>query len=101
MAIVRDAGLTTIERYFVETEDDEVMEFRKIGEPAVMRIVATDILHESDCGCVALNLSDEVEVRDAFHNMMANGEKHYPDAKIDGCIIAGRTRCRDHSRHSP
>lgn len=88
MAILRDAGLKTVDQYFVATEDDAVVEFKKIGKSAVMKLAAADILHKADCGGVALNLNDEAEVRNAFRNISANGKKHYPDAKIDGCTMA-------------
>lgn len=88
MAILRDAGLTTIEQYFVESADDAVMAFKKLGKPAVMKIVAADILHKSDCGGVAVNLNNEKDILDAFHKIMANGKKHHLGTRIDGCIIA-------------
>ena len=59
----------------------------KIGFPVVMKIRSPDITHKTDVGGVILNLTNEVEVRAAFDQMLASVKLKRPDAVIDGVTL--------------
>ena len=59
-----------------------------IGAAVAMKIVSPDIMHKSDAGGIALNLTSGPAVRKAFKQIMANAEAYRPDADIRGALIA-------------
>ena len=59
----------------------------KIGYPVVLKVVSPQILHKTDVGGVVLNISNEKELYQAYHQIIKNIEKKAPKAKIDGFFI--------------
>jgi acetyltransferase len=59
----------------------------RVGYPVVLKIVAAEIVHKSDIGCVRLNLADETAVQEAFQTIMANGRQAQPAAAIEGVSV--------------
>ena len=65
-----------------------------IGFPVVLKILSDDISHKSDVGGVALNLQDEMEVREAAQTMLARVQRHHPQARIQGFTVQSMVRRR-------
>ena len=61
-----------------------------MGFPVVMKIVSPDILHKTEAGGVALSLRDPADVAAAAERLTASARKAYPDARIDGFLLARR-----------
>lgn len=59
----------------------------ELGFPVAMKINSPDITHKSDVGGVMLNLSNALEVRTAYHDMLDTVQQKRPDARIDGVSI--------------
>lgn len=70
------------------TADEAVAAWRTMGGPVVLKIASSAIQHKSDIGGVRLNLDSETAIRDAFAAIVAAGRAAYPDAAIDGCLVA-------------
>lgn len=70
------------------TADEAVEAWRAIGGSVVLKIASSAIQHKSDIGGVRLNLDSEIAIRDAFAAIMAAARAAYPDAAIDGCLVA-------------
>jgi len=66
-------------------EAAEVASF--IGFPVAMKIVSPNIIHKTDLGGVALNLSSAREVEDAFELMTLRIRRNVPDAVIEGVFV--------------
>ncbi|MFW6135467.1 MAG: acetate--CoA ligase family protein [Chloroflexota bacterium] len=49
----------------------------RVGYPVALKRVAPGIVHKSDVGGVALNLSDAGALRDAFHAVVGQGEQAF------------------------
>jgi acetyltransferase len=58
-----------------------------LGFPVVLKIDSPDILHKTEAGGVALNLQNEVQVREAFASITASAKEKFPDANIRGVTI--------------
>ena len=55
--------------------------------PVAMKIVSRDIVHKVDAGGVRLNIADAVQAREAFAQIVENGRRFNPDARIDGVLM--------------
>ncbi len=58
-----------------------------IGYPVVLKLLSDDIEHKSRLGGVALNLKDEIAVRDAAVLMLDSVHHQHPDARIRGFLV--------------
>ncbi|CCW16488.1 Acetyl-CoA synthetase (ADP-forming) alpha and beta chains, putative [Sphingobium indicum BiD32] len=81
-------GAPVIQVERAPTADEAVEAWRAIGGPVVLKIASSAIQHKSDIGGVRLNLDSEVAIRDAFAAIMTAARAAYPDAPIDGCLVA-------------
>jgi len=59
----------------------------KNGYPLVLKIVSRQIVHKSDVGGVILDIKNEKELFQAYHQIIKNVEKNAPNATIDGIFI--------------
>ncbi|MGB2982875.1 MAG: acetate--CoA ligase family protein [Candidatus Bipolaricaulia bacterium] len=85
-------GLTMPEAGIARGLDEAVRAAESIGYPVVMKIVSKDIVHKSDAGGVALDLSDEGEVVDAYQAIIRSCRAHSPHAEIKGVEVAEMIR---------
>jgi len=60
---------------------------RELKYPVVMKISSPNIIHKSDAGGVKVGLSSEMEVRQAFKEVVDNARAYRPKAKILGVTI--------------
>ncbi|MEM2908406.1 MAG: acetate--CoA ligase family protein [Candidatus Hadarchaeales archaeon] len=60
---------------------------REFRYPVVMKIASPDIVHKSDAGGVKVGLSSELEVRQAFDEILANARAYKPNANIAGVTV--------------
>jgi len=86
------AGIPTVPHRVVTSAEEAARAARDLGYPVVLKIVSPDILHKSDIGGVALSLTSEDEVRDAFDRIMAKARAAAPNARLDGCLVATMIR---------
>jgi acetyl-CoA synthetase (ADP-forming) len=59
----------------------------KNGYPVVLKVVSRQIIHKTDVGGVVLNIRNETELYQAYHQIIKSVEKNAPKAKIDGLFI--------------
>lgn len=88
LAYLREMGAPTIGVECAPTADVAVKAWKTIGGPVVLKIASSAIQHKSDIGGVRLNLDSESAIRDAFAEIMSSAAMAYPEAAIDGCLVA-------------
>jgi len=66
---------------------DAVSAARKLKYPVVLKIASPDILHKTDAGGVRVGLSSELEVRQAFRQIISNAKAYKEDANILGVTV--------------
>ena len=76
----------------IATEASEAKQIAaEIGYPVALKIASPDILHKSDIGGIRLNIADEVELADAYEDILARTQRHMPDAIIRGVHVQKMT----------
>ena len=75
------------ESYIASNVNEAAAEAKKIGYPVALKIVSPTILHKSDAGGVALNISDDQELRLQYEKMTYQVAKREPTAKILGVMV--------------
>jgi acyl-CoA synthetase (NDP forming) len=74
------------------TADEAVAAAQKIGRAVALKVQSPDILHKTEAGAVALNLSGEAAVRDGYRTVLARARAAHPNAKIDGVLVQAMAR---------
>jgi acyl-CoA synthetase (NDP forming) len=81
-------GTPILEEKLARSADEAVAIAAEIGGPVVLKIVSPQILHKSDAGGVKLGLEGEVQIREAFDQIMDNARRFRSDADIHGVLVA-------------
>lgn len=76
-------GIPQATTQILDTPDSPVT----LSYPVVAKILSADILHKTDVGGVALNLTDAASVRQAAERILATVKKTRPDAKLRGILL--------------
>jgi acetyltransferase len=72
----------------VESEDAAAETFHDYGSrPSALKIVSRDIVHKTEAGGVALNITSEEAARKAFADIMRKGRTYSASADISGVIV--------------
>lgn len=87
MVILSAYGIPVPRSAIATTEEECLQLSRQIGYPIVLKITSPDIVHKVDVGGVILGLKNEIEVEEAFHQLMQNIRKARPDARIAGVHV--------------
>ncbi len=86
-ALLAAYGIPVSEPVAAATVDEAVETAQRIGFPVVMKIRSPDITHKTDVGGVALDLTNEIDVRTAFDRMLASVKSKRPDAVVEGVTL--------------
>lgn len=95
-AFVAAAGVRVPEEHLVQDAAGALAAAAQIGAPVAIKVVSPDLLHKSDVGGVALDVTvaDAGRVLDAMRAAVLG---HAPDARIDGYLVTpmirGGTEC--------
>ena len=84
-------GIPTVPPKVAATEDEAARLAREIGFPCVLKVHSQTITHKADVGGVALHLSDEAAVRQAFRSIQQSvttkaGAEHFQGVTVQKMI---------------
>jgi acyl-CoA synthetase (NDP forming) len=70
------------------TVDQAVRLGQEIGWPVVLKVISAQIPHKTEAGGVALRISDETQLRQAYDRILTNARRYNPQARIDGILVS-------------
>jgi len=59
----------------------------RIGGPVALKVQSPDITHKTEAGAVALGITGDTAVRDAYQRVLASAEAAHPKAAIHGVLV--------------
>ncbi|MDO8122831.1 MAG: GNAT family N-acetyltransferase, partial [Candidatus Hermodarchaeota archaeon] len=80
-------NIPVVKTRFASTADEAAAAAVTIGYPVVLKILSPEISHKSDVGGVILNLNSDLEVRNAFDQIVESVKKYKSDVKIEGVTV--------------
>ncbi|MGQ9641354.1 MAG: acetate--CoA ligase alpha subunit [Candidatus Bathycorpusculaceae bacterium] len=80
-------GFPVVKTFVAKTVKEAVMLAKQIGYPVVLKILSPQIVHKSDAGGVALNLTCDSEVEQAFENITRRAKEYNPNTEIIGVTV--------------
>ena len=88
LALLRDAGVPTVDARLARDADEAARHAQEIGFPVVLKVVSAEIQHKSDIGGVRLGLADAEAVRAAYGEIATAVAAAAPQAAVDGILVA-------------
>jgi acetyltransferase len=64
----------------------------QLGYPVVLKVESPDIPHKTEAGVVRLGVQSEVELRQAYTEIMHNATRHAPQAQVLGVLVQEMVR---------
>jgi acetate---CoA ligase (ADP-forming) len=83
MEWIEEQGFPVIDRTLCRTARDAVVAFRRVAAPVAMKLVSPGVLHKTDVGGVALELTTQTAVKEAFEHMRTR----VPHGAFEGVLI--------------
>jgi acetyl coenzyme A synthetase (ADP forming)-like protein len=80
-------GVPIPEQRLALDEDAACQAALEIGYPVVMKVEATELVHKSDLGALALNLQSEAGVRAAFRELQQRVQEAAPSLDMRGVLL--------------
>jgi acetyltransferase len=80
-------GFPVVKTLVAKTAEEAAAMALQIGYPVVLKILSPQIIHKSDAGGVALDLTCESEVKQAFEKIVKRAKECIPDAEILGVTV--------------
>ena len=90
--LLKEAGIPVVESRLARTKAEAISLSKKMGFPAVLKIVSSDIIHKSDSGGVKLGLANTTQVDKAYSAILSAVKKNHPKAKIAGISVQKMAR---------
>jgi acetate---CoA ligase (ADP-forming) len=64
----------------------------RIGGPVALKVQSSDIAHKTEAGGIALGITGETAVREAYERILASARSAYPQAAIHGVLVQAMAR---------
>jgi len=80
-------GVPRTAEMLVTSAEGAVVAAAEIGGPVALKIQSPDIAHKTEAGAVALGVSGEVGVREAYQRVVAAATAAHPEAAVDGVLV--------------
>jgi acetate---CoA ligase (ADP-forming) len=81
---LREERTTTIDAALAAAE--------RIGYPVVLKVESPDIPHKTEAGVVRLDVQSDVELRQAYTEIVRNAARHTPNAQVLGVLVQEMVR---------
>ena len=80
-------GLPVIRTEKADTEEQASRVARTLGYPVAMKLYSSEIIHKSDAKGVRLDLRSDVEVRQAFRQILESASRYRPGTRVEGVTL--------------
>lgn len=86
-ALLKAYGIGIPDEELATTAENAIAHAESLGYPVAVKLQSPDISHKTEAGAVKLFLKTELEVREAFSTVTANGTAYAPSAHIHGVLV--------------
>jgi acyl-CoA synthetase (NDP forming) len=86
-ALLARYGVARPPEAMVTSADEAIAAAARIGRPVALKVQSPDITHKTEAGAVALRVTGEVAVRDAYQGVLTGAGSAYPEGVIQGVLV--------------
>ncbi|MFX1445542.1 MAG: acetate--CoA ligase family protein [Promethearchaeota archaeon] len=70
-----------------KTKEEAIEYANEIGYPVVVKLMSPEIVHKTEANVVKLDINSDDELRQAYDEIISNGKKYNPNARIIGINV--------------
>jgi acyl-CoA synthetase (NDP forming) len=86
-ALLARYGVACPPETLVTTAEEAAAAAARIGGPVALKVQSRDIIHKTEAGAVALGITGDAAVREAYQRVLAAAKAAHPQAAIDGVLV--------------
>jgi acyl-CoA synthetase (NDP forming) len=86
-ALLAGYGIPRPPEALAASADAAVAAAGRIGGPVALKVQSPDIVHKTEAGAVALGVTGERAVREAYARVLGNAKATHPRAAIEGVLV--------------
>ncbi|MFA7270450.1 MAG: acetate--CoA ligase family protein [Sterolibacterium sp.] len=90
--LVQKAGIPVVETVLARSKAEAEAVARRLGFPVVLKVVSPEVVHKSDAGGVKLNVKSDIEVSQAYDEIMTSVKEKQPSANVIGVSVQKMAR---------
>lgn len=85
--LLQQAGIPIVPGRLVTTLDEALQAAQELGFPLALKVQSAEIVHKSDVGGVALNITSEEALRQSYDTMHERVRAALPRAELEGFLV--------------
>lgn len=86
-SILEAYGVSCSKTILAKDNEGALKAAKGVGYPVVMKVASPDVVHKTDAGCVRLGVSSDVEVQQAFADIIKNAKTFKADVDLRGVVV--------------
>ena len=86
--LLRLHGVPVPKDELATSADEAARTAAELGGPVALKVVSPDILHKSEAGGVALGLTTQKQVKEAYRAIVRSAKEHNDKADVRGCLVS-------------
>lgn len=87
LVFLEKEGFPILRSHLARNEDEAAGKASEIGFPVTLKISSPEAIHKTEAKGIRVSLKDEIEVRQAFRELVENFASSYPEKWLDGIIV--------------
>jgi succinyl-CoA synthetase beta subunit len=87
LVFLEKKGFPALRSHLARNEDEAAAQASEIGFPVTLKISSPDAIHKTEAKGIKVSLKDEIEVRQAFRELVESFASSYPEKWLDGIIV--------------
>src|SRR6202022_3760735 len=80
-------GVARPSEALVNSADEAVMAAARIGGAVALKGQSPDVTHKTEAGAVALGVTGDAAVREAYQRVIASAARAHPGASVHGVLV--------------
>ncbi|MGE0314306.1 MAG: acetate--CoA ligase family protein [Lautropia sp.] len=86
-AVLATYGLRAAREAVAQIGGDAVRIARTLGGAVALKVLSSDLPHKTEAGAIALDVTGDAAVGQAFDRVIDAARRYRPDARIDGVVV--------------
>lgn len=87
LVFLEKEGFPVLRSHLARNEDEVVAQASEIGFPVTLKISSPDAIHKTETKGIRVSLKGEIEVKQAFRELVESFSSSYPEKWLDGIIV--------------
>ncbi len=87
LVFLEKEGFPVLRSHLARNEDEVAAQASEIGFPVTLKISSPDAIHKTETKGIRVSLKGEIEVKQAFRELVESFSSSYPEKWLDGIIV--------------